>query len=254
MKLIISFLFLIASLHIYAQNSQRIIEVDHWGNIYTVEGIELTKYAPNKEILSNFSDALLGEITSIDVSNPLRIQLFYKEFNQLVYLDQSLSSIADPIDLYTYSDNETHLCCEASSGGFWIYNSNDNQSFKVSKQGEIINKSGLLTSYLKKIPPTKMMEYQEKIYFLVPSQGILILNKFGQFIQQIPLPKITDFCFDNHVLNYQVETTWFKYEPMMTSDSIIFQIKNSSVFNSRILNKKIYILSEDQISIRSLKD
>lgn len=254
MKLIISFLLLIASLHIYAQNDNRIIEIDHFGNIYTIEGIELTKYAPNKEILSSFSDALLGEITSIDVSNPLRIQLFYKEFNQVAYLDQSLSSIADPIDLYTYSDNETHLCCGASSGGLWMYNKDDNQSFKISKQGEIINKSGLLTSYFKNTYPTKMIEYQEKLYFLIPSQGILIINKFGQFFKQIPLPKITDFCFDNQELYYLVETTWFKYEPMMTSDSITFQIKNSSVFNSRILDNKVYILSEDQISIRSLKD
>ncbi len=254
MKFIISFLCLIASLHSYAQKSHQIIEVDHLGNIYTIQGIELTKYSSNKEVLSNFSDALLGEITSIDVSNPLRLQLFYKEFNQVLYLNQSLSSIADPIDLYSYSDNETQLCCDASSGGFWMYNCDDNHVFQISRQGETINKSGLLTSYFKGVSPSKMIEYQERIYFLIPSQSLLILNRFGHFIQQIPLSKIVDFCFDNQDLLYLKNDTWFKYEPMLTSDSIIFQIDNSSENVSRILDNKIYVFSEDQISIRSLKD
>ena len=255
MKFIISFLCLIASLYSFAQKNHQILEVDHLGNIYTItNGIELTKYSSSKEVLSNFSDALLGEITSIDVSNPLRLQLFYKEFNQVLYLDQSLSSIADPIDLYTYSDNETQLCCNASSGGFWIYNNDDNQVFQVSRQGEITNKSGLLTSYFRETLPSKMIEYQEKLYFLIPSQGLLILNKFGHFIQQIPLAEIKYFCFNNQELLYLKNNTWFKYEPMMTSDSIIFRINDSSENVSRILDNKIYVFSEDQISIRSLKD
>jgi len=254
MKFIISFLCLIVSLHSYAQKNHQILEVDHLGNIYTIQGIELTKYSSTEEVLSNFSDALLGEITSIDVSNPLRLLLFYKEFNQVLYLDQSLSSIADPIDLYTYSDNETQLCCDASSGGFWMYNSDDNQVFQISRQGEIINKSDLLTSYFKRISPSKMIEYQEKLYFLIPSQGLLILNRFGHFIQQIPLTEIVDFCFNNQDLLYLKDNTWFKYEPMMTSDSIIFQLNDSSENVSRIRDNKIYVFSEDQISIRSLKD
>ncbi|MRT92222.1 hypothetical protein [Ancylomarina sp. 16SWW S1-10-2] len=254
MKFYISLLFLITTLQAHTQNNDRQIEVDHFGNIYTIEGIELTKYSSNKEVLSNFSDALLGEITSVDVSNPLRIQLFYKEFNQILYLNQSLSPITDPIDLYTYSDNEAQVCCDASSGGFWMYNNDDNQVFQVSKQGDIINKSGLLTSYFKGISPSKLIEYQERIYFLIPAQGLLILNKFGQFYQQIPIPGIIDFCINNQKVNYIKSNTWYKYEPLLTSDSIIYHIKNSGVIKSRILNDKIYMYSENQISIRSLKD
>lgn len=254
MKIFISLLFLITTLQAHTQNNHRLIEVDHFGNIYTIERIELTKYSSKKEVLSNFSDALLGEITSIDVSNPLRIQLFYKEFNQVLYLNQNLSPITEPIDLYQYSDNETQVCCDASSGGFWIYNNDDNQVFQVSKQGNIINKSGLLTSYFKGIYPSKLIEYQEKIYFLTPSQGLLILNKFGQFYQQLPIPGITDFCINNRELDYLKNNTWYKYDPLLTSDPIIFHIKNSGAIKSRILNDKVYIFSEDQISIRLLKD
>ena len=98
-----------------------------------------------------------------------------------------------------------------------------------------------------------MTENQERLYLLIPLQGLVVLNKFGHFIQQIPLVAITDFCFDNQELLYLKNNTWFKYKPMMTSDSIIFQIKDTSENRSRILDNKIYIFSEDQISIIPLK-
>jgi len=254
MKFIIIILCLVNSLYVFAQKNHRAIEVDHLGNIYTIDGNELKKFSSEKELISNYSDALLGDITSIDVSNPLRLLVFYKEFNQLLYLDQTLSPIADPIDLYTYSDNETQLCCDASSGGFWIYNNDDNQVFLISKRGEILNKSGLLTSYIKDIPPSKILEYQEKLYFLIPTQGLLVLNKFGQFLQQIPLSGIADFCFNNQNILYLNNGTWLQYKPLIEADSIIIDMKNLDTCTSKIQDDIIFMFCGDQISIKKLKD
>jgi len=194
----------------------------------------------------------LGEITSIDVSNPLRLLLFYKESNLLLYLDQNLAPIADPIDLYTYSDNETQLCCNAASGGFWIYNSEDHQAFQISREGEMRNKSLLLSGYFKKSLPSKMIEYHDALYFHIPHHGILILNKFGQFQQEIPLPGITDFCFDNQSLFFQKDRTWFSYNALQQTSNSIFEQKDSNKCQSKIRADKIYIFCGDQISIKRL--
>lgn len=253
MKFIIIILSLVSSLNIFAQNNHRILEVDHLGSIYTIDGNELKKFSSEKKLISNYSDALLGDITSIDVSNPLRLLLFYKEFNQILYLDQTLTPITDPIDLYTYSDNETQLCCDASTGGFWIYNNDDNQIFLISKRGEIINKSSLLTSYIKDVPPSKIIEYQEKLYFLIPTQRLLVLNKFGRFLQQIPLTGISDFCFTNQDLLYLKNNTWFVYKPHAKTDSMVFEMQSSNSRQSKIQADRAYIFYRDQISIKKLK-
>jgi len=252
MKLLITILCLISSFEISAQKNHQALEIDHLGNIYTIDGNELRKYSPEKELLGNYSDALQGEITSVDVSNPLRLLVFYKEFNQILYLDQTLTPIGDPIDLYNYFDNESQLCCNASSNGFWIYNNEDGQAFKISNQAEILNKSSLLSSYLKMRTPSKMLEYNEQLYFLIPSEGILVLNKFGQFIQQIPLPEIETFCFNEQKLVYLKNGVWFLYNPLATSDSNLFELKDTKHSQSQIHDNKIYILSGDQISIKKL--
>jgi len=253
MKFLIIIFCLLSLQPICAQKNHRILEVDHLGNSYTIEGDELKKFSSEKKLVSNYSDPLLGEISSIDVSNPLRLLLFYKEFNQVLYLDQTLTPISDPIDLYTYSDNETQLCCNASSGGFWIFNKDDNQVFQISKQGEVINKSSLLSSFLKDGFPSKMIEFQEKLYLLSPLGGLLILNKFGRFLQKIPLSGISDFCFNNHNLFYLKNKTWFAYTPFEQTDSIIFELDNLNDRPSKIWADKIYIFCGDQISIKKLK-
>jgi len=252
MRFLITILCLISSLLLAAQKNHRAIELDHLGHIYSINENELKKYTAEGKMISNYSDALLGEITTIDVSNPLRLLIFYKESNLVVYLDQNLSPINDPIDLYTYSDNETLLCCNASSGGFWIYNPEDNQTFNISKQGEIRNKSLLLDAYFKNKQPSKMIEYHDALYFLIPSQGILILNKFGQFEQHVLLPGITDFCFDNQTLFYQKNRTWLKYNPLLQIDTLIFEQKGTNDCQSKIRADKIYIFCRDQISIKTL--
>jgi len=252
MRTFITILCLVSSLFLAAQENHLDIELDHLGHIYSIKGNELKKYTPEGKITSNYSDPLLGEITSIDVSNPLRLQLFYKESNLLLYLDQYLAPIVDPIDLYTYSENETHLLCDAASGGFWIYNSEDNQAFQISRQGELRNKSLLLVGYFKERLPSKMKEHHEGLYFLIPSRGILILNKFGQFQQEIHLPGITNFCFNNQAVLYQKDRTWFKYNPSLGEDTLIFEQKDSGDCQSKIRADQIYIFCGDQISIKKL--
>ncbi|MDE5424074.1 hypothetical protein L3073_17810 [Ancylomarina sp. DW003] len=253
MKFLITILCLISSVNNYAQKNHQIIDVDHLGYIYTVNGDELRKYDSNKILLSNFSNPLLGEISSLDVSNPLRLLLFYKEFNQILYLDQNLTPIGDPLDLYNYSDNETELCCNASPNGIWIYNKEDNQAFQISKQGEVLNKSNLLNNYVMDAHPSKMIVHQEKLHLLIPNKGIVILNKFGKFDQQIPLPQAIDFCLDNQKLNYLNGKQWFEYIPIEKSDNLIYEMANSAMFQSKVFSKQIYILNGDQISIKKLK-
>ena len=56
MKFIIIFLSIISSCNLYAQNSNKTIEIDYLNNIYTVNGNELNKYTSDKKQLSNFSN------------------------------------------------------------------------------------------------------------------------------------------------------------------------------------------------------
>src|SRR5438552_190098 len=64
---------------------------DNLGNFYTVREDELIKYLPNGKMFARYSNLKLGSISAIDVTNPLKILLYYRDFQQIIFLDNQLS-------------------------------------------------------------------------------------------------------------------------------------------------------------------
>ncbi len=70
-----------------------------------------------------YKNLSLGKIKSVDLQNPLKIILFYEDFNTIVTLDNQLNEIQK----ISFSDNPTPIVvgatAMASQNRFWIYNS-----------------------------------------------------------------------------------------------------------------------------------
>lgn len=101
-------------------NVDKSIGIDKFGsNYYTIGN---TLYKITKKDTLNYSNYQLGDITTINIFNPLKISLFYQEFNTAVILDNRLSEIFK-IDFNTKTPykNISHI-----STGFdntlWVFN------------------------------------------------------------------------------------------------------------------------------------
>ena len=98
------------------------IEVDKQKNIYLVDGVEVSKYSPVGEFLYSYSNKMNGVITTLDVSNPLRLLVFWEGSNRVAFLNQQLAPISEPVNLYTIANMEISNAGASSNGGFWAYN------------------------------------------------------------------------------------------------------------------------------------
>src|SRR5688572_26898835 len=67
--------------------------VDNLGNIYLVyQNGQLRKLRPNGDSLAVFNNVRkFGKLHSLDVSNPLKVLLHFKDFNTVVILDRLLN-------------------------------------------------------------------------------------------------------------------------------------------------------------------
>src|ERR1700709_2779720 len=74
--------------------------VDNLGNIYLLnKDNQLKKLDANGDSLAVFNDVRrFGKIATIDVTNPLKILVFYREFTTIIVLDRFLN-IVNTIDL-----------------------------------------------------------------------------------------------------------------------------------------------------------
>ena len=72
---------------------------DNLGNAYLIKGHEIFKYLPNGKLFNRYSNLMLGNITSVDATNPLKLLLFYRDFSKIQFLDNQLAENRGVISL-----------------------------------------------------------------------------------------------------------------------------------------------------------
>ncbi|MBT8267242.1 MAG: hypothetical protein KJO41_01060 [Bacteroidia bacterium] len=102
-----------------------LIEIDHHKTNYFIEDISLVKMDGEKRY--DYSNVQLGEMTSVNVFNPLKINVFYTDFNSVLILDNRLAEITK-IDFNQIKP--FRLVSHISTGNdttFWLFNQNTQQ-------------------------------------------------------------------------------------------------------------------------------
>lgn len=97
------------------------IGFDGLGNNYYIKDNVFIKQNETKKW--EYKNVALGKITSVDYLNPLKIVVFYEDFNTVITLDNQLSEIQK---LNLFDIDNTIFASKiglASQNQFWIYNS-----------------------------------------------------------------------------------------------------------------------------------
>ena len=102
-----------------------ISKLDTFGTLFYTQNNSLIKKDNNGEL--RYSNIQLGNITSVDTYNPLKINAFYRDFNTVVILDNRLAEIT-LIDFNTLSPyrNITHVSV-ANDNTVWVFNQDAQQ-------------------------------------------------------------------------------------------------------------------------------
>lgn len=132
MKNLTSF-FLIAIVNCFAQTTfvekinsksaqyDQYLETDDYGNQYFLKNNVLIKQQDLK--IFEYKNIALGKISRIDLNNPLKIVLFYENYNTVVTLDNQLNESNN----INFSVNEKSILATttgiASQNRLWVYNS-----------------------------------------------------------------------------------------------------------------------------------
>ena len=168
------------------QSKNANICIDNLGNIYVYTEKAIVKYNSIGKLLYSYSVTNATKITKIDVLNPLRILVFFKDINQVVFLDNTLSETGININLNNIDLQLSTLVCNSSNKGIWVFDSQNIEISHLSNTLETISKTGNLAILLQQeIQPTNMFEFNNQLY-LINRKSILVFDIFGTFIKEIP--------------------------------------------------------------------
>ena len=213
---VLIFIFILRCFPSNAQDSLLLIKcpqikVDNIGNIYAINKDVITKYFTNQQI-KTFSIKTYGTLTNIDVSNALRILLYFNDFQKILFLDSQLSQNGDVIELSQLGYEQTLLVCSSFNNGFWIYHQANNELIRFNQSLEISIKTGNLKRILSQdIRPNFMLEHNGKLYLNSPNIGILVFDIYGSYLKTIPLKNLNSFQIHYPYIFYLIDTTFCSY-------------------------------------------
>jgi hypothetical protein len=217
---------------------------DQFGNFYDISSREVKKYNKKGELLFTYSNNILGEISSVDVFNPLKILIYFRDFTKILSLDDAMSARGDVLNLNDLNLEETSLVCRSYNNGVWFYNPIKYQLTRIENR-QVINVSSNLSNLLgENIQPNYLLEFNEKVYLSDIKSGILVFDIYGTYLKTIPIYNVKAFQVKQKYILYVNANQQIEIYNLFTLEKSIYQAeKYDDVKSVRIEGSNIYILS-----------
>lgn len=225
------------------------LEIDGFGNMYVITDNEIVKYSATGNMQKKFSTKRYGKIDFVDAMNPLKILVYYKDFQQIMFLDDQLTETSSMISIETLGYEQTSVICSSTNNSFWLYDKQNNELLRFNSDLKALVKTGNLKRILDiDIKPNFMQEHNNYIYLNCPSEGILVFDIYGTFYKTIPLKKLKEFNIVNGDVFYYENNTLKQYQAQ-TFNTIEKQFPDTLVKTVYWQNNHFYKVYQDSLVV-----
>lgn len=198
----------------FALNADRFIGIDNLGDLYFIKNRTLHKKSAQGTY--DFKDFQLGTISSVDLLNPLRVTVFYPDFNTAIVLDNRLNEVSripfvmkppflnvaqattandnrlwifnidsQQLELYNYRNESLQVLSRPIAEDYRSHISNFNFCYVLTENK--LRMYNIYGSYLKSIPNegfTKMSLNRDRL-LVKNSEGLFLLTE--ELTKKIPI-------------------------------------------------------------------
>lgn len=226
---------------------------DNLQNAYIYSGSILKKYDVQGKLLYQHDDKSYGRITYVDVNDPMKVMVFYKDFPQLVFLDNTLSINGVPISPSSVGFQLTTLACISHGNGAWLYDAQGIQLVRLDANQNVSQKTGNLTQTLgMSVNPDYLVEYNSYVYLNDSAHGILLFDQYGTYYKTIPITGLTTFEVRGDDLFYNKGNTIRTFH-MKTIMEDITKAPDSLATMVRVEKNMLFEACNDTLRIYKLK-
>ena len=183
-----------------------LVEVDNLGRIYVVDDKnKIINYAPDLVENYRYANKRSGNLTSLDVTNPLKITAFFDDFNKVKVLDNTLTIISE-LDLSDKFADVT-ACASSNDGNLWIFDPVQFKLLKVDDGGNVlletsnVNDIGMVDVHVSDI-----RERGNYVVLCDRDKGFYFFDNLGQYIYSYEAKGVLSFQFDGRNVYYFTAT------------------------------------------------
>jgi hypothetical protein len=196
--------------------SQDIVDfsVDNLGNIYVINrDNQLKKLSSRGDSLAVFNDVRrYGNIGSIDVTNPLKILVYYRDFTTIIELDRFLN-IINTIDLRPLNIQQAQAVGLAYDNNIWVFDEQDARLKKIGDDGTLVDQSTDFRQLFDTVPdPVSVLDRDGLVYLYDTAKGVYIFDHYGTLKTHLDFSGWKDFDVIGKNLLGRNEQKFYRYQ------------------------------------------
>lgn len=230
--------------------------IDNLDNIYLISSTnQLKKLNANGDSVAIFNDVKkFGQATLIDVSNPLRVLLYYRDFATIVILDRLLN-VRSTIDLRKSNILQVRAIGQSYDNRIWVYDELESKLKKIDEEGTVLLETPDFRQLFGVAPsPQRIFDQDQYVYLYDSLQAIFVFDYYGALKNKIPIShwqnvKVSGkYIFGSdasRLFRYDIKTLWTDEWRMPP------EIAKSTAFN--FTSSRLYALRRGTIDIFSFK-
>jgi hypothetical protein len=157
--------------------------VDNLGNYFLLsKNNQLKKLNAKGDSIAVFNDVRrYGKLHSIDVANPLKVLLYYKNFVTILVLDRFLN-IVNSIDLRKQNIFQAKAIAQSYDNNIWVYDEQESKLKKIGEDGKVLTETVDFRIIFDEAPtPTQIFDQDGFVYLYDPEKGIYVFDIYGSF-------------------------------------------------------------------------
>lgn len=226
--------------------------MDNLENLYLVSSTgQVKKFGPKGDSIGVFNGIRNnGKLYSIDVTNPLKPLLFYKDFSSVVILDRLLAN-RTTVDLRRYNIFQPSAIALSYDNNIWVFDAYDNKLRKIDETGTIqLETSDFRQLFGKSIAPQKIINDNGLVYLADSAAGIFIFDNYGTFKKRLELKGWTNIEVHNGAVVRLNEGEIIVYNPAtFIEQSRKFPSRFTPYIHSFTNSNKLITFSQDSLHI-----
>jgi hypothetical protein len=231
--------------------------VDNLGNVFLVTGLQqLKKLDNNYDSVTVFNNVRrYGKLDMMDVSNPLRVLLFYKDFNTVVVLDRFLN-VRTTIDLRQVNILQCSAVAQSFDNNIWLFDELENKIRKIDENGKILLESPDFRVLFDAPPrPSSLEDYNRFVYAYDSSKGLLVMDYFGAYKNLIAFKGWQNFHGISKGIVATDSTGIIYYEPgTLNTEHYLLPAEILHSSKIRMSGSKLYaLLADNRLHIYKLQ-
>jgi hypothetical protein len=239
--------------HIQAQHR---IQCDALGNTYDICPDHITKHSSNFNLDYRLSTLQYGTSAQLDLTNPLVPFLFFEDQGSLVFFDNNLNVLEDPIFLNEIFQGQ--ITCVAGSKGdaLWLYDANSSTLIRTNRKFEVLSKSANL-SYITKttLQPKQIIESGQRVYLIDSEKGILLFSIFGTLESESTFKTSDPMYLWNDCIYFRMENMLYEWKNSEAAPRIMsyFDLTNLNDKNTWLIcNGELFYIQRETGEMRKM--